>query len=151
MTRERADDRARRPGHHEPLRARRERRVDRAIRVSTAAVVLAVAGIAAYISYWHAYAVVREYGETGVTARLEPATIDGLVYASCRWSSCTRPGTTARSPGWPAGLPGQFLGQSITATDESAGISEQVTGLIRPTCPCSQATPAGRWSARPGR
>jgi hypothetical protein len=33
---------------------------DRAIRVSTAAVVLAVAGIAAYISYWHAYAVVRE-------------------------------------------------------------------------------------------
>jgi hypothetical protein len=56
--------------------------VDRAIRVSTAAVVLAVAGIAAYISYWHAYAVVREYGETGVTARLEPATIDGLVYAS---------------------------------------------------------------------
>ena len=56
--------------------------MDRAIRVSTAAVVLAVAGIAAYISYWHAYAVVREYGETGVTARLEPATIDGLVYAS---------------------------------------------------------------------
>jgi hypothetical protein len=28
--------------------------VDRAIRVSTAAVVLTVAGIAAYISYWHA-------------------------------------------------------------------------------------------------
>ena len=56
--------------------------VDRAIRVSTAAVVLAVAGIAAYISYCHAYAVVREYGENGVTAQLEPATIDGLVYAS---------------------------------------------------------------------
>jgi hypothetical protein len=56
--------------------------VDRAIRVSTAAVVLAVAGIAAYISWWHAYAVVREYGESGVTAALEPATIDGLVYAS---------------------------------------------------------------------
>jgi len=56
--------------------------VDRVIRVSTAVVVLAVAGIAAYISYWHAYAVVQEYGETGITARLEPATIDGLVYAS---------------------------------------------------------------------
>jgi Protein of unknown function (DUF2637) len=55
---------------------------DTAIRVSTAAVVLAVAGIAAYISYWHAYAVVRQYGEGGVTALLEPATIDGLVYAS---------------------------------------------------------------------
>ena len=44
--------------------------------------VLAVAGIAAYVSYWHAYAVVRAHGETGITARLEPATIDGLVYAS---------------------------------------------------------------------
>ena len=55
---------------------------DTAIRVSTAAVVLAVAGIAAYISYWHAYAVVRQYGESGVTAMLEPGTIDGLVYAS---------------------------------------------------------------------
>jgi hypothetical protein len=30
----------------------------------------------------HAYAVVRAHGENGITARLEPATIDGLVYAS---------------------------------------------------------------------
>jgi hypothetical protein len=56
--------------------------IDRAIRLSTAAAVLAVAGIAAYVSYWHAYAVVRADGETGITARLEPATIGGLVYAS---------------------------------------------------------------------
>ena len=56
--------------------------VDRAIRVSTAIAVLAVAGVVAYVSYWHAYAVVRAHGETGITARLEPATIDGLVYAS---------------------------------------------------------------------
>ena len=56
--------------------------IDRAIRLSTAAAVLVVAGIAAYVSYWHAYAVVRAHGEGGVTARLEPATIDGLVYAS---------------------------------------------------------------------
>jgi hypothetical protein len=89
---------------------------DRAIRVSTAAVVLAVAGIAAYISYWHAYAVVREYGETGVTARLEPATIDGLVYASSMVPAsrpasrspsassrrCSaRPPGAGRAAGWP--------------------------------------------------
>jgi Protein of unknown function (DUF2637) len=55
---------------------------DRAIRVSTAIAVLGVAGIAAYVSYWHAYEVVRAHGENGVTARLEPATIDGLVYSS---------------------------------------------------------------------
>ena len=53
--------------------------IDRVIRISTA---LAVLAVAAYVSYWHAYAVVRAHGETGVTARLEPATIDGLVYAS---------------------------------------------------------------------
>ena len=56
--------------------------IDHAIRLSTAAAVLAVAAIAAYVSYWHAYAVVRAHGEAGITARLEPATIDGLVYAS---------------------------------------------------------------------
>ena len=55
---------------------------DRAIRVSTAVAVLGVAGIAAYVSYWHAFEVVHAHGESGVTARLEPATIDGLVYSS---------------------------------------------------------------------
>jgi hypothetical protein len=56
--------------------------IDRAIRLSTATAVLAVAVVAAYVSYWHAYAVIRAHGEGGITARLEPATIDGLVYAS---------------------------------------------------------------------
>ena len=55
---------------------------DQAIRVSATAAVLGVAGIAAYISYWHAYEVISAHGESGVTARLEPATIDGLVYCS---------------------------------------------------------------------
>ena len=56
--------------------------IDRAIRLSTAAAVLTVAAIAAYVSYCHAYAVVQAHGESGITARLEPATIDGPVYAS---------------------------------------------------------------------
>jgi hypothetical protein len=55
---------------------------DRVIRVSTAAAVLGVAGIAAYVSYQHAFEVVHAHGESGLTARLEPATIDGLVYSS---------------------------------------------------------------------
>jgi hypothetical protein len=55
---------------------------DRAIRASATVAVLGVAGIAAYISYWHAYEVISAHGENGVTARLEPATIDGLVYCS---------------------------------------------------------------------
>ena len=52
--------------------------IDRVIRLSAAVAVLAVAGVAAYASYGHAYAVVRAHGETGITAQLEPATIDGL-------------------------------------------------------------------------
>ncbi len=64
--------------------------IDRAIRLSTAAAVLAAAGIAAYVSYWHAYAVVRAHGESGITARLEPATIDGLMYASSMFSGGRR-------------------------------------------------------------
>jgi hypothetical protein len=75
---------------------------DSAIRASTEAVVLAVAGIAAYISYLHAYAVVRQYGESGVTALLEPGTIDGLVYASSM-VILHAPGTGCRFRGWPAG------------------------------------------------
>ena len=78
---------------------------DRAICLSTAAAVLAVAGIAAYVSYWHAYAVVRAHGESGVTARLEPATTDGLVYASSTVILyAARHG--ARCLAWPGGCSG---------------------------------------------
>jgi hypothetical protein len=89
----------------EPL-AHRASGSDRAIRLSTAAAVLAVAGIAACVSYWHAYAVVRAYGETGITASLEPTTIDGLVYAS---SMIMLKATRHRVPvpslaRWPLGL-----------------------------------------------
>ena len=56
--------------------------VDRAIRVSTAVAVLAVAGVAAYVSYWHAYAVVRAHGADRYhRPGWKPYTIDGLVYA----------------------------------------------------------------------
>ena len=39
--------------------------IDRAIRLSAAVAVLAVAGIAAYVCYWHAYAVVRATARPG--------------------------------------------------------------------------------------
>lgn len=53
-----------------------------AIKWSTAAAVVCVATIAAVVSYDHAYALVRTYGEDGWTARLVPLTVDGLMYAS---------------------------------------------------------------------
>lgn len=54
----------------------------RAIRWSTAFAVLCVATVAAVVSYDHAYALVRAHGEEGLTARLVPLTVDGLIYAS---------------------------------------------------------------------
>ncbi|GAB3429036.1 DUF2637 domain-containing protein [Flindersiella endophytica] len=55
---------------------------ERVIKWSTAAAVLCVATVAAVVSYDHAYALVRSYGEDGWTARLVPLTVDGLIYAS---------------------------------------------------------------------
>ncbi|GGO70627.1 DUF2637 domain-containing protein [Nonomuraea cavernae] len=52
------------------------------IRFLTAAVVILLAGVAAVVSYRHAYEVVIANGESGFTAVLVPLTIDGLIFAS---------------------------------------------------------------------
>ena len=41
-----------------------------------------MAVVAAIISYQHAYELVRSHGESGVTARLLPFTVDGLIWAA---------------------------------------------------------------------
>jgi len=38
-----------------------------------------IAGIAAYVSYWHMVGVVDRYGETGSSPYLIPVTVDGLI------------------------------------------------------------------------
>ncbi len=55
---------------------------DRLIRVTTALAVATVAAVAAVISYRHAYELVSTHGESGVTARLIPFTVDGLILAA---------------------------------------------------------------------
>jgi hypothetical protein len=55
---------------------------DRLIRLTTALAVVAVASVAAIISYQHAYELVRTHGESGFTARLLPFTVDGLIWAA---------------------------------------------------------------------
>jgi hypothetical protein len=54
----------------------------RLIRITTALAVVAVAAVAAIISYQHAYELVRSHGESGPTARLVPFTVDGLIWAA---------------------------------------------------------------------
>src|SRR5450755_3846244 len=55
---------------------------DPLIRMTTALAVAAVAAVAAVISYRHAYELVTTHGETGLTARLLPFTVDGLILAA---------------------------------------------------------------------
>jgi hypothetical protein len=55
---------------------------DRLIRITTALAVVAVAGVAAIISYQHAYELVSSHGESGMTAHLLPFTVDGLIWAA---------------------------------------------------------------------
>src|SRR5713226_831976 len=55
---------------------------DRFIRLTKALVVATVAAIAAVISYRHAYELVSDHGETGLTARLVSLTVDGLIVAA---------------------------------------------------------------------
>ena len=56
--------------------------MDRLIRITTALAVVAVAVVAAVISYQHAFELVRSHGESGVTARLLPFTVDGLIWVA---------------------------------------------------------------------
>ena len=55
---------------------------DRLIKITTALAVAAVAVVAAVISYRHAYELVCSHGESGLTARLVPFTVDGLIWAA---------------------------------------------------------------------
>jgi Protein of unknown function (DUF2637) len=55
---------------------------DRLLKITTALAVVAVATVAAIISYQHAYELVRSHGESGATARIVPFTVDGLIWAA---------------------------------------------------------------------
>ena len=55
---------------------------DRAIRWTTTASVIVLAGIAAVLSYKHMYTLVRQYGETSWAAALLPVSVDGMIAVS---------------------------------------------------------------------
>jgi hypothetical protein len=55
---------------------------DRLVRWATVLAVVAVAGVAAYVSYWHAVDVVTHRGETSVRGHLYPVAIDGIIVAA---------------------------------------------------------------------
>src|SRR6202050_870973 len=84
---------------------------DRLIGITTALAVAGVAAVAAIISYRHAYELVSTHGETGLTARLIPFTVDGLILAP---SMLTLDASRRNQPVPP--LARWCLGAGITAT-----------------------------------
>ena len=55
---------------------------DRLIKITTALAIVAVALVAAVISYQHAYELKHSHGESSLTARLVPFTVDGLTWVA---------------------------------------------------------------------
>jgi hypothetical protein len=55
---------------------------DKVVRHTAVSAVLSVAGVAAWVSYWHAVGVVSGHGEPGLTGHLYPVVIDGLIVAA---------------------------------------------------------------------
>lgn len=55
---------------------------DRLTQASTVLAVIVVAVVAATISYAHILELTRSHGEDGLTARLVPITVDGLIWAA---------------------------------------------------------------------
>lgn len=63
---------------------------DRLIRITTAIAVGTVAAVAAVISYRYAYELVSTHSESGLTARLVPFTVDGLILAASMCCGASR-------------------------------------------------------------
>jgi hypothetical protein len=113
---------------------------DRLIRITTALAVMAVAAVAAIISYQHAYKLVRSHGESGTTARLLPFTVDGLIWAA----SMVVLDASRRSQPIPR-LAAWSLGAGIVATVGATWPTAWATGR---SARWSAPGPPWRWSAR---
>ena len=114
---------------------------DRLIRIATALAVVAVAVVAAIISYQHAFELVRSHGESGVTARLLPFTVDGLIWAaSMVVLDASRPNQPVpRLAAWSLGR--ASWPRSVPTWRMASGTARSARSSAR----------GPRWRSRPGR
>jgi Protein of unknown function (DUF2637) len=98
------------------------------IRWSTVIAVTGIAGVAGWVSYEHALAVVRAHGESGAVAAAYPVTIDGLIYsASMVLLDSARRGV--RAPALARWLLAVGIGATLVA-NVAAGIHFGVMGAV---------------------
>jgi len=114
---------------------------DRLTRITTALAVLMVASVAAVISYQHAYELVRSHGETGVTARLLPFTVDGLIWAASMFSGVSRVSCDVAADG-----PGRASATRLCGCGSSRRCRSNLSRLVRSsfrTIPVAQLSVLG--------
>lgn len=77
----------------------------------------AIAGIAAWISYWHMAGVAAHYGETGASAKLLPLSVDGLIVVAsvCLVELGARLDTPPATPPTPPAPGTAAIGDDTTA------------------------------------
>ena len=132
----------------------------RLIRAGTAAVVTAVAGFAAVVSYSHVFDLGRLHGQSGTAARLLPLSVDGLILAAslvllhearhgrsapalARWMLWAGVSATLAANAL-YGLAWGLLGVALSAWPGAAfvGSVELLMGMVRWTRSAAQPEPA---------
>jgi hypothetical protein len=92
---------------------------DKLIRVTTA---LAVATVAAVIFYRHAHELVRSHGESGLTARLVPFTVDRLIWAGSAEVALPKPTLVeSDAPASASSVHRVEIGQALSRSPKESG------------------------------
>ena len=114
-----------------------------------------IAGIAAWVSYWHMAGVVARYGETGTVPYLLPLSVDGLIVVASvslvELSARRRDTTPASAPAKAPAVPTQAsvaVGPAVSAVATATGAAppQPGTGGAGPTAatvPPDQPAPDG--------
>jgi Protein of unknown function (DUF2637) len=119
-----------------------------------------IAGIAAWVSYWHMAGVAARYGETGASPYLLPLSVDGLIVvasiclvelggriSALENEAATSPNEVAAPLADETAIPGLIPGPAKklppSAAKEIAGLLGAAPRPGRPPAPAARATPPG--------
>jgi hypothetical protein len=111
----------------------------------------AIAGIAAWVSYWHMVAVALEYGEAAAAAHLLPLSVDGLVLVAsvCLLELGRTPAPTGADTATGPVDDGTGAGPVVAASSEPAAVPDPAP---EPATPANPKPPTGgARKARAGR
>jgi hypothetical protein len=120
-----------------------------------------IAGIAAWVSYWHMAGVASRYGETGASPYLLPLSVDGLIVVASiclvelggRISTLENDGTAPASATQTPAPPAATVAPAAAGlVQPSAGPAQLSAGLVQPaTVPAQLAAVPAQGATLPGQ